>query len=517
MKLGSGILKSSVQHLSDENFHFYNSLVLTDDIASQRTHFRITPPNILRIYNHDTATDDNDDLPLQNRSNLQNHELMKIAILIATNTCTKETSHAKIDSGASCCVTPYIEDFIHQPTPIQKTTLKGISGGLTALGRGTVQLKIHQENKGNIVLVTDNVIYAPDCPIRLINPQQLHRQSKAKGHKNSCFTTEETTATLYHRGDTFTWAYHPKTKIPTLNCITDSKIQKIQIAAPSTFTQQPSNKGGKRVIFHDDKTQCSTAAYHSKLNTSQQELLRLHETFSHADMRKILQQIKNCDITAPRQVATCQIPICLSCSENKGKKISHTQHCGYVTQDDHHPGSNTSIDHVDAYNVPGYTWQHKGRPTLKKYKNFMLFVDHKTRLVYPSFQESKNASEACRSKCDYETSPKRYNITIDSYHADNGAFRYEIFQKSVDNNKQKLNFSGVNAQWQNGLVESSNGTLCAAARSMLNHEISRWDKTITAELWPFAIQHFATIYNTTKRRSRDYDLSPWEQFAGERS
>jgi hypothetical protein len=56
------------------------------------------------------------------------------------------------------------------------------------------------------------------------------------------------------------------------------------------------------------------------------------------------------------------------------------------------PGYNTSIDHVDAANVPGYTWQHKGLPTLKKYKNVMLLVDHKTRLVYPSFQESKTAS-----------------------------------------------------------------------------------------------------------------------------
>jgi hypothetical protein len=93
----------------------------------------------------------------------------------------------------------------------------------------------------------------------------------------------------------------------------------------------------------------------------------------------------------------------------------------------------------------------------------MLFVDHKTRLVYPSFQESKTASEACRSKCDYETFAKRYNITIDSYHAKNGAFRSEIFQKSIDNNNQKLNFSGLNALWQNGLVERSNGTLCAAA------------------------------------------------------
>jgi hypothetical protein len=40
---------------------------------------------------------------------------------------------------------------------------------------------------------------------------------------------------------------------------------------------------------------------------------------------------------------------------------------------------------------------------------------------------------------------------------------------------------------KNGLVERSNGTLCAAARSMLNHAISRWDNTITAECWPFAI------------------------------
>jgi hypothetical protein len=212
-------------------------------------------------------------------------------------------------------------------------------------------------------LVIDNVIYAPDCPIRLISPQQLHRQSKAKGHDNSCFTTEETTAALYHGGDTFTCAYHPKTKIPTLRCIIDSKTQKTHIPTTSTLAQQPSNKGRKRVIFNDDKQQYTPAAYHSNLNTSQQELLRLHETYAHADMREIQQQIKNCEIKAHRQVVTCQIPKCLSCSESKGKKSSHKQHCGSITRtitkDENHPGSNTSIDHVDAANVPGYTWQHK--------------------------------------------------------------------------------------------------------------------------------------------------------------
>jgi hypothetical protein len=68
----------------------------------------------------------------------------------------------------------------------------------------------------------------------------------------------------------------------------------------------------------------------------------------------------------------------------------------------------------------------------------MLFVDHKTRLVYPSFQESKTASEACRSKCDYEKFAKRYNVTIDSYHDDNGEFLFETFQKSIEGKNQKL-------------------------------------------------------------------------------
>jgi hypothetical protein len=105
-------------------------------------------------------------------------------------------------------------------------------------------------------------------------------------------------------------------------------------------------------------------------------------------------------------MALCQIPKCLSCCENKGKNRSHKKQQGSRAQDNDKPGSKASIDHVDAANIHGYTWQHKGFPTLKQYENAMLFVDHKTRLVYPSFQESKTASEACRSKCDYETFSK---------------------------------------------------------------------------------------------------------------
>jgi hypothetical protein len=79
----------------------------------------------------------------------------------------------------------------------------------------------------------------------------------------------------------------------------------------------------------------------------------------------------------------------------------------------------------------------------------MLFFDHKTRLVYPSFQESETSSEACRSKYDSETFAKCYNVEAESYQTDNGGFRTKTFQKEIDNKHQKLNFRGVNAQWQN--------------------------------------------------------------------
>jgi hypothetical protein len=160
----------------------------------------------------------------------------------------------------------------------------------------------------------------------------------------------------------------PKNKIPTLSCVTDKTNKIPHITSRMNLAQQPSYKGRKQVIVKETNNTTAPTAYITSLNTAQQELLCLHETYAHADMKEIQQQIKKRDIKANIHVATFHLPKCLSCSENKGKKRSHKKHRGSITQDDSQPGSNTSIDHVDAANVPGYTWQHKGRPTFKKYK-----------------------------------------------------------------------------------------------------------------------------------------------------
>jgi hypothetical protein len=66
----------------------------------------------------------------------------------------------------------------------------------------------------------------------------------------------------------------------------------------STLAPQPSNKGRKRIVFREDDQATTPTAYNSNLNTSQQELLRLHEMYEHADIIEIQHQIKNCEIKA---------------------------------------------------------------------------------------------------------------------------------------------------------------------------------------------------------------------------
>jgi hypothetical protein len=250
-----------------------------------------------------------------------------------------------------------------------------------------------------------------------------------------CFTTEKTTATLHHGGDTLTCTYHHKTKIPAISCIKDSKTRTTHIPITSTLTQQPINKVRKRVMCHEPDQATTLAAYNLNLNTSKQELLSLHETYAHADTREIQQQIRNYEIKANRQVATCQIPKCLSCSKNKGKKRSHKQHRRSITHDDSYPGSNTSIYHVDAANVPGYTWQHKGRPTQEIQEFYAIFFTTKHAWYTPRFRNHKPhlkpvVQNATMRNLHNDTKSRSIHIMLTTDHSASKHFKKQLTTKT---------------------------------------------------------------------------------------
>jgi hypothetical protein len=77
------------------------------------------------------------------------------------------------------------------------------------------------------------------------------------------------------------------------------------------------------------------------------------------------------------------------------------------------------------------------------------------------------AQNAIMRNSHKDTKSRSIHIMLTTEHSD-----LKHFKTSIEDKNQKLHFTGVNAQWQNSLVELTKGTLCAAARSMLNHAIS---------------------------------------------
>jgi hypothetical protein len=57
MKLCSGVLHQQCGKADNGHFHFYNSLVLTDDIAFQRKYFKKTPKVMPHNYIPDAIND----------------------------------------------------------------------------------------------------------------------------------------------------------------------------------------------------------------------------------------------------------------------------------------------------------------------------------------------------------------------------------------------------------------------------------------------------------------------------
>ncbi len=76
-----------------------------------------------------------------------------------------------------------------------------------------------------------------------------------------------------------------------------------------------------------------------------------------------------------------------------------------------------------------------------------------------------------------------------------------------------MTFFAIGTHWQNGISEWFIGTITQRAWTILLHAMACWPAIITEDLWPFAIQHAMTFYNTSIRR--DKNTSPYKLFTGD--
>jgi len=277
--------------------------------------------------------------------------------------------------------------------------LRGIAAGLQVRGIGCVHYHFPRPEGGVVTVKLDNVLYVPDCLMRLLCPRHVAAATRQKGDG---FRSLDSHSILTCYGVSLHVDYEEKTKLPIIYCFTDQSNSTPFMAAPAIETSKP------------DLTKPSTGMpAWSKPNLSQVQHLKLlmHERCNHRHMADINKWIRQGLLPVSPSVASCPDPICHACQLGKARRRPHNKATGGITANASHPGEGVSADQLEA-GCPGRIPTTKGLPTTKRYRYCNLWIDHATRFVFPTFHETKHANSILEF---FEAGPKTNSITTPIY------------------------------------------------------------------------------------------------------
>jgi hypothetical protein len=112
----------------------------------------------------------------------------------------------------------------------------------------------------------------------------------------------------------------------------------------------------------------------------------------------------------------------------------------------------------------GFIAQLKGTLTKKRYTAATVFMDHFSQLKYIHLMTKLTSEETMEAKQAFKHFAKQHGIRILHYHCDNRQFADNAFKNSCSAKGQQLTFCGVNAHFQNDIVEKAIRFLRESAR-----------------------------------------------------
>ena len=116
------------------------------------------------------------------------------------------------------------------------------------------------------------------------------------------------------------------------------------------------------------------------------------------------------------------------------------------------PGQIVLVDQLESTS-PRFIAQLKGTLMQQWYKYAMVFVNQYSRYTFVYLQKCITSQETVMAKHAFERSAEQHGLKITHYHANNGRFADNTFIQNCHVNRQSLSYCGVNAHFQNGIVE----------------------------------------------------------------
>jgi hypothetical protein len=154
------------------------------------------------------------------------------------------------------------------------------------------------------------------------------------------------------------------------------------------------------------------------------------------------------------------------------------------------------VDQLESC-TPGFVAQLKGILAKIRYTCATIFVDYFSRLGYVHMQQKLTSDETVEAKHAFEAFTRSQSVTIKHYHSDNGRFADNAFIKDIRKARpsQSITYCGVNAHFQNGIVDKRIRDLQEPARKQLLRAKARWPSTVTTNLWTYTLRNTQHMRN----------------------
>jgi hypothetical protein len=151
--------------------------------------------------------------------------------------------------------------------------------------------------------------------------------------------------------------------------------------------------------------------------------------------------------------------------------------------DQRKPGDGVSVDQIISAQ-PGIIPQMADFLTSKQIWGCTTFVDHVSNYIYVHLMKDFTLTETLLAKLAFKILCARADHSVKYYQAGKGQLSDKEFLVTCNNLNQTIEFCGVGAHNQNGIVKYRNKQLTQTARVLLLHGMRMLPQTVDQMFWP---------------------------------